>query len=250
MHQYPIESSVNAPQPDRRGLHSFGDPQPIVDQVLATCGSGTILQVGCGTGLLVRQLLTNGVDAQGVDLASASVVDANALAPGRYQVGSVLALPYRSESFHTIISIGSLEHLVGADISQALSELYRVAKRYVYLRLGAADSGNGRGRSWWDSRFFDAGFRRHPLLLTAVGFEFLETEVGHATLLFEKLPPPAAKKYPLVALQAERGLHMDMLRESGRRSDAHLARYDLAKNYVRPNDVVLDLTCGLGYGSA
>jgi SAM-dependent methyltransferase len=43
---------------------------------------------------------------------------------------------------------------------------------------------------------------------------------------------------------------MDMLREAGRRADAHLARYALAATFVRPRDRVLDAACGLGYGAA
>ncbi|VFT12047.1 Uncharacterised protein [Pseudomonas aeruginosa] len=42
---------------------------------------------------------------------------------------------------------------------------------------------------------------------------------------------------------------MDMLREVGERSDAHVARYLWAEKYVRQGDRVLDAACGLGYGS-
>ncbi|MDR2925309.1 MAG: methyltransferase domain-containing protein, partial [Azoarcus sp.] len=42
---------------------------------------------------------------------------------------------------------------------------------------------------------------------------------------------------------------MDMLRESGRRSDAHCIRYHRAAEFIRPGDRVLDVACGLGYGS-
>ena len=48
---------------------------------------------------------------------------------------------------------------------------------------------------------------------------------------------------------AGRVLHR-LLREAGRRSDAHLQRYAAAANLVRPNDTVLDVACGLGYGVA
>src|SRR5439155_13429724 len=40
------------------------------------------------------------------------------------------------------------------------------------------------------------------------------------------------------------------LRESGRRADAHVARYQLAKHFLAPKQLVLDAACGLGYGSA
>ena len=65
----------------------------------------------------------------------------------------------------------------------------------------------------------------------------------------EKVPPDALAAYPLTALAEQRNLHMDMLRESGRRSDAHIARYTLARQLVKPGDIVLDIACGLGYGS-
>jgi SAM-dependent methyltransferase len=41
-----------------------------------------------------------------------------------------------------------------------------------------------------------------------------------------------------------------MLRESGGRADAHIARYSLAAQFVRPGDTVLDCASGLGYGTA
>ena len=43
---------------------------------------------------------------------------------------------------------------------------------------------------------------------------------------------------------------MDMSREFSSRSDAHIVRYALAAEWVRPGDTVLDCACGLGYGSA
>ena len=75
-------------------------------------------------------------------------------------------------------------------------------------------------------------------------------EAGGLLLLFEKIPAPARLAHPLAVLRAERDLHMDMLREGGVRSDAHLARYILAREHVRPGHVVLDAACGLGYGAA
>jgi ubiquinone/menaquinone biosynthesis C-methylase UbiE/ABC-type transporter Mla subunit MlaD len=240
----PEKSNVTSVPTDGRGPHSFSDTQPIIDQVLATCGLGKMLDVGCGTGQLVCRLLEHGVDAYGVDAAGAPIAEANRRVGSRYQIGSVLHLPYEPESFDTILSIACLEHLAEADIPPALSELYRVAKRFLYARLTTHD------RTWWETRFFAAGFRRHPLLLTAVGFQSLDTKPGPITLLFEKIPQTALQKYPRVALRAEHNLPMDALRESGPRSDAAIACYSLAKDYIRPNDVVLDLACGLGYGSA
>lgn len=69
-------------------------------------------------------------------------------------------------------------------------------------------------------------------------------------VLFDRLPPDLIAQFPLATLLHERDLHMDMLREAGPRSDAHLARYRWASTFVRSGMTVVDAACGLGYGSA
>jgi SAM-dependent methyltransferase len=68
--------------------------------------------------------------------------------------------------------------------------------------------------------------------------------------VFEIIADAAAAKREMQWLLANRDLHMDMSREFGPRSDAHMVRYAQAAEWVRPGDTVLDCACGLGYGSA
>jgi SAM-dependent methyltransferase len=105
-------------------------------------------------------------------------------------------------------------------------------------------------RSWWDRTYFAAGFRKHPATQHLVGFEALESEGDRIEVAYEEIPPDALQRYPIETLAAERDLHMDMLRESGRRSDAHIARYALAGGLVHNGGMVVDVSCGLGYGAA
>ncbi len=240
----PEKSNAANAQPGSQGSQPLSDTQAIIEHVLATCGLGKMLDVGCGTGLLVRRFLEHGVDAYGLDADTAAVAKANQRVNGHYQVGSALHVPYETESFDTVISVGCLEHLAEADIPTALAELYRVSKRFLYVRLST------HNRNWWENHFFAAGFRRHPLLLTVVALQSLGTKTGPFTLLFEKIPQTAFQKYPHATIQAEQNSPMDALRKSGPRSDAALARYNLAKDYIRPNDMVLDLAGGPGYGPA
>jgi 2-polyprenyl-3-methyl-5-hydroxy-6-metoxy-1,4-benzoquinol methylase len=79
--------------------------------------------------------------------------------------------------------------------------------------------------------------------------DLIESRPG-MKLLFERIPDRAWRAHPIESLRAERDLHMDMLRESGPRSDAHIARYQLALDYARTPEYVLDAACGMGYGSA
>lgn len=127
---------------------------------------------------------------------------------------------------------------------QSCRRVFQVAVAVTVVLQGERD------RTWWETRFIAGGFRRHPLGQLLVPFEELEHESGPTTLLFSRIPDAALAAHPPEQLARERDLHMDMLREPGIRSDAHLARYILARTQVRPGMVVLDVACGLGYGSA
>lgn len=241
---------------DRWGSHSFKDPDAIVQQIVALCGKGKVLDVGFGMALLAQSLAKAGADVYGVDVAKRAVDEANRFSAGHFQVGSILSIPHEDNSFDTVTSTDCLEHIAEADVPQAVRELHRVTRRFAYIQLATTGDRDGRwhlsihDRTWWERHFFEAGFRKHPLSQDVVPYAALEFDGRQITLVFEKLPAAALAKYPLSALKAERDLHMDMLREAGRRSDAHVARYFLARKYLPKNGVVVDVACGLGYGSA
>ena len=147
----------------------------------------------------------------------------------------------------TVFNLGSLATLDDFALSVWLPELRRVTRRHLWIAL---ENTPDRDRSWWENRFIEAGFRKHALAQCVTGYEELEDTSSGILLLLDVIPPRTLHARPLAALRAERDLHMDMLREPGIRSDAHLARYILAREHVRPGQVVLDAACGLGYGSA
>jgi len=161
--------------------------------------------------------------------------------------GAHLHLPFEDNAFATAFNLATLNRLDDAALPQALAEIRRVTNKNVWVALEASAN---RDKQWWERQFFEAGFRKHPFSQRIVPFEALEQEANPLTMLFEKIPQPALDRYPLATLKTERDLHMDMLRESGRRSDAHIARYTLAREFLPREGIVLDAACGLGYGSA
>jgi SAM-dependent methyltransferase len=227
----------------------------LAEKVLYSCGGRRILHLGCRNGLLVRTLLRFGVDAYGFDLQSDELVGATAMAPGRFYSGALEKLPFSVGAFDTVIVTGSLDELADEVVDALFVELLRVAGKAVYLclRLGeraATDlSHTGRTRAWWELKSFAAGFRKHPAYYQVNAYETLQFDGKEITILLEPLPGQALALYPIERLRQERDLHMDMLRETGARSDAHVARYQWAASFVRPGDTVLDAACGLGYGS-
>jgi SAM-dependent methyltransferase len=156
-------------------------------------------------------------------------------------------LPLKDGVAELVFNLGSLATLDDLRLSDALAELARLGAGPAWIAVEATP---GRDRVWWEARCLEAGFRKHPLAQRIVPYEDIETEGGGIVLVLERLPADAALAHPLSVLKAERDLHMDMLREPGVRSDAHLARYTLARELVSPGMVVLDAACGLGYGAA
>lgn len=238
---------------DRIG-ESSTDLSTVADHVISLFGLGKVLDIGSGEGLLVGELLRNGCDAYGLDVSQTVVDRANGRVPGRFTCGSVLDLPYENEYFQSIVSTDCLEHLAPTDVPKALKEMYRVCKKNMLLQIATTQDRDGHwhltveGRRWWEQKCLDAGFKKHPRYYKINDYERLNQDSWQIYILLEKIPQGLLEEFSLESLEAERGLHMDMLRDVGERSDAHVIRYHWASSYIKPGDRVLDAACGLGYG--
>lgn len=98
-------------------------------QVIAECFSKlSILDVGCGPGYLVRMLKELGMDAGGCDPSE----DAVALAGDREVVHITLAnVPPRIADVAICREV--LEHVPVAEIPEMVCDLFRVARKFVYI---------------------------------------------------------------------------------------------------------------------
>ncbi len=89
-------------------------------------GSETLLDVGCGKGYLLSELIKSGFHATGLDIFDD---------PGNFEFEYIKAdaeiLPFPDRSFDIVISTHTLEHLI--NIRQAALELKRVAKKQVIV---------------------------------------------------------------------------------------------------------------------
>lgn len=236
------------------GENAHAQTADLTRAVLAACGIGSFLDVGCGRGQVLRALLQEGCDARGIDVSVVAVEHCRSIAEGRVSEASVLALPFQDDAFDCVVSNGCLECLTDSDLPVALSEMYRVTRRHACVRVAVRKEHAQwqqitESREWWETALFRAGFRKHPAYYRVTEYADLEQESGWALILLEKIPVAATAQFSYDELLAERDLHMDMFREAGRRSDAHIARYEYASRFIRPGDTVLDAACGLGYGT-
>lgn len=222
--------------------------QDLVDTLLISCGGRRVLHVGCTSGSVVRALLNLGVDAFGVDLPGAALDALAERLPGRFcDCVGFDALPFSDRSYDSVLVSLTLVAGGEAQLDALFTELRRLACGAVYAVFDLSDS--TLTREAIENTAFLVGFRKHPAYYQVNAYEALEHEGRRLSIVLEPMSDQSLARYPLAALRDERDLHMDMLREPGARSDAHVARYHWALSCVRPGDRVLDAACGLGYGS-
>ncbi len=85
----------------------------------------SILDFGCGTGWVSKELASNGYNVTGIDTSSSlirSAVQTDSV-KSQFLVGDCMNLPFQDNSFDLVIGIAILHHL---DLEQGLQECYRI----------------------------------------------------------------------------------------------------------------------------
>lgn len=94
-------------------------------------GIKRLVDVGCGDGRVTQELAERGYDVVGVDPSPTAL--ARIRVP--HKQGSAEALDFPDNSFDAALCTEVLEHLPEEVMSNALSELRRVARRYVLITV-------------------------------------------------------------------------------------------------------------------
>jgi SAM-dependent methyltransferase len=108
----------------------------------------TMLDIGAGRGTFVAYARDVGIEAYGFDFSEWAVNE------GRYprckrewlQVhDATKPWPYPDNCFDFIIALDLLEHIYIDDVPFVISELYRVARKWVFLQIATVGGGSGSG---------------------------------------------------------------------------------------------------------
>jgi ubiquinone/menaquinone biosynthesis C-methylase UbiE len=107
-----------------RGLRGYYD---WLIGLIETSAGKSLLDVGCGSGEMLRVADARGLKTAGVDISKVGLSQAQAKVPrADLKVSWAEELPFPDASFDFVTCIGSLEHVM--DITQAVREMVRVAK--------------------------------------------------------------------------------------------------------------------------
>lgn len=90
-----------------------------------------VLDVGCGGGIYVKYLSQRGYEIKGVDLTLPSGLSRDS----RFVKGDIRNLPFKENSFDTVIAFEVLEHLDDVGLKRAINELRRITKHNVIISV-------------------------------------------------------------------------------------------------------------------
>lgn len=105
-----------------------------------------VLEIACGTGILVSWLAERGAHVVGCDISEQALGRARARGTGEYAGCDIHRLPFRDQEFDVVVCCETLEHTLDPDA--ALRELRRVAKPGASLLLTTPSYLNSYGLYW------------------------------------------------------------------------------------------------------
>ncbi len=100
----------------------------------------SILEIGCSAGYFTKYLSSIGRKVYGIDINSEHIADAAGRYPSiQFQVADASKLPFKSESFDSVIMLEVIEHV--GDEEQTIAEIHRVLKPSGKLLISTPNTG-------------------------------------------------------------------------------------------------------------
>lgn len=180
-----FDKRFNSVNPLRRYAHQ-AQYQSVINQIPA---GSSVIDVGCGEGVLSCLLAAKGFKVTGVDLSEPNIVAANKLAKEMgvennvtFAVGDAENVAFPDKSFDVVVSSHVLEHLPHFD--KGLAEVFRLAKSEAIIALPTIANlcsliQAGRGSFWeFSPRSLIALLRGFVLALVHLGGEGVDEGYG------------------------------------------------------------------------
>ena len=105
------------------------------------------LDVGCGRGTFVAYMRDLGIEAEGFDFSEWAIEHPYPRCKLEWLRlhDATKPWPYRDQSFDLVICLDTLEHIYEEDLGAVISEMFRVAKKWVFLQIATVDGIQEKG---------------------------------------------------------------------------------------------------------
>lgn len=95
----------------------------------------TCLDVGCGTGDLIKSLRGFGIDAYGVELSYDAIDLVDPMVRPYVKEASAEKLPYKTDEFDLVVSFDVLQHIEQSKLRKTIKEMVRVSNKYILNKI-------------------------------------------------------------------------------------------------------------------
>src|SRR6266404_334921 len=117
---------------DTTSSHFFRTRQKIIMSLLSKLSGGTLLDIGCGPGLMAEPCASQGFRYFGIDISEGMISECRNksinLNAARFFVGKMQSLPFADDFFDVLLCLGALEYVPAAEEVPAHVEMIRVVK--------------------------------------------------------------------------------------------------------------------------
>lgn len=94
-----------------------------------------VLDIGCGKGFLVKDLVDLGIDAYGLDISDYGIKNSPNDIIGRLHKGTAEKLIFKDNSFDFVFSLNTIHNLSKSKCLTALKEIERVSKGKSFVQV-------------------------------------------------------------------------------------------------------------------
>ncbi len=93
------------------------------------------LDVGCGTGKLIKWLRFFGIETYGVEISKDAIDIARGYIRPFIKQGDIVNLPYENNKFNLVLTFDVFEHIEKSKINKAISEVIRVSNKHILNKI-------------------------------------------------------------------------------------------------------------------
>lgn len=120
------------------GYRDDGRWGAVASDVIAHFGlkpGARVLDVGCGKGFLVKELVAQGIEAFGLDISLYALMHCPPQIVGRLHLGSAEKLPFPDGSFDCVLSINTIHNFPRVRAVTAMREIQRLSSGRAFVQV-------------------------------------------------------------------------------------------------------------------